>query len=148
MRGEHRQAGYTLIEVLIVTVVLAIVVGIALSSVTNALDKAKQRATMADMRTISKAIEVYQTDHGFVPDDSGGLALLREVLIPYQSSVVPVDDHWGHAYGYSSEAAAGNYTLESYGKDGLDGDDITLATRRDFNRDIVLANGQFLAAPE
>ncbi len=102
---------------------------------------------MADMRTISKALEVYSVDHGHLPSDAGGIESLQTLLIPYQSSVVPVKDAWGHPYRFTSDVL-GNYTIESLGKDGVDGAEITIATKDDYNRDIVLVNGQFVAAPE
>jgi general secretion pathway protein G len=141
------ERGFTLVELLVTLVILAIVLSIAIAALMNALDKSKQRATMADMRTISKALEVYSVDHGYLPSDGGGLSALQTVLIPYQSTVVPVKDAWGHLYSYSRDSV-GNYTVESFGKDGTDGAAITVATRDDFNRDIVLVNGQFVAAPQ
>lgn len=141
------QRGFTLVELLVTLVILAIVVAIAIVALMNALDKSKQRATMADMRTVSKALEVYSVDNGHLPSDSGGMDALQSVLIPYQSNVVPVKDAWGHPYSYSRDVL-GNYTVESFGKDGADGAAITVATRDDFNRDIVLVNGQFVAAPQ
>ena len=109
-----RPSGFTLVELLVVLVILAIVCSIAIVALMNALDKSKQRATMADMRTVSKALEVYSVDHGFLPSDSGGLTALQSVLTPYQSSIVPVKDAWSHLYTYTRDAE-GNYTLESFG---------------------------------
>ena len=150
MRGEagRKESGFTLIELLVVLVIIAIVTAIGLVAVMNALDKSKQRATMADMRTVSKGIEVYAVDNGHLPADSDGIAGLKSSLIPYQSSVIPTRDHWGHDFGYRVDIARGLYTVESFGKDGVDGPDMTLATKLHFNSDIVLANGQFVAAPE
>lgn len=148
MVGGRRQSGYTLIEILIVLVVLSVIASIALASYWSTLDRSKQRATMADMRTISKAIEVYQTDHGLPPPDTGGMAFLQALLIPYQTTVLPMQDHWSHDYVYTADAATGNYTVESYGKDGVDGANITQSTRFQFDADIVLTNGQFVASPE
>ncbi len=145
---RSRQSGYTLIELLIVLVVVAVIAAIALASIWNSLDRAKQRATMADMRTVARAIELYQTDRGFLPSASGGILGLQRTLVPYQSSVVPVHDHWGHGYAYTVDSAERNYTLESYGKDGADGVNISLSSRFDFNADIVVFNGQFVASPE
>jgi type II secretion system protein G len=132
---------------MVVLVILSVLATIAIVAVMNALDKSKQRATMADMRTISKGIEVYVVDHGFLPSDTGGMASLRVSLIPYQTSVVPIDDAWGHPYRYARDDQ-GNYTIESFGKDGVDGTEITIATRDHFEQDIVIVNGQFVAAPQ
>jgi prepilin-type N-terminal cleavage/methylation domain-containing protein len=123
MESETRrsQKGFTIVELLVVLLIISIVVAITLVSLMNAFDKTKQRATMADMRTT--------------------------VLTPYHSTVLPTQDHWRATYGYSSNQQ-NLYTIESYGKGGMDGADITLGSRFDFELDIVLANGVFVAAPE
>jgi general secretion pathway protein G len=149
--GDHQshgpKAGYSLIELLVVLAVLSVITAIAVVSLLNALDKAKQRATMADMRSISKALKVYSIDFGYLPDDSGGIDSLPAVLEPYQTSVLPIQDHWRNPYVYTTDGN-GNYTIESFGKDGVDGQDVTVDTRFDFDLDIVIVNGNFTAAPE
>lgn len=143
----RRQAGFTLVEVLVVVVIIGVLTAIVLVSLINAFEKSKQRATMSDMRTISKAIETYQIDLGRYPVGGISISQLAAILIPYQTSVVPQNDHWLHPYSYSSDGA-NNYSIESYGKDGVDGVDITPATRWQFDRDLILSNGVFTAAPE
>jgi type II secretion system protein G len=144
---ERHQRGFTLIEVLVVTVVIGVIAAIAISSLFGAYHRAKQRATMADMRTISRAIETYTVDTNMLPDDSGGLAGLLEEMIPYATNVLPTLDHWGFAYSYVQDSN-GNYTLESFGKDGIDGSNMTLTSKFEYERDLVLYNGVFVAAPE
>ena len=146
-KPRSSQSGFTLIELLIVVAVLGIVAAISVIQYMGALDKAKQRATMADMRTISRALEAYLVDNHVVPDSSGGVAVLGTVLIPYQINVVPQTDHWGNTYDYQSNAFDA-YTLQSFGKDGADGADISYNTRGDFFLDIVVRDGLFVAAPE
>jgi len=138
---NDQAAGFTLIELLVVVAVIGILMAISVVSMLNALDRARQRATMADMRSIGRAIEAYEVDNGFLPANGSDMAALGGVLIPYQINVVPQTDHWRNGYNYSS--APSEYTLESYGKDGIDGTNVTFATRFDFNLDIVFANGQF-----
>ena len=147
MRRRH-ESGFTLIELLVVILIISIVASIALIALMNALDKARQRATMADMRTVSKAIEAYSVDHGQPPDDAGGAPALAAVLIPYQTSVLPMRDHWKHQLAYVSDPQSGMYSIVSYGKDGVDGADSSYALRFDFDLDIVLANGLFVSSPE
>lgn len=139
-------AGFTLIELLVVVAVLGIVMAISIVSLLTALDKAKQRSTMADMRSVGRAIEAYQVDNGVLPADGGGLVALKPVLTPYQINVLSTEDHWSNPYAYTSDSV--RYTIESYGKDGIDGPNITYPTRHDFDRDIVLSDGVFVAAPE
>lgn len=147
MRRRH-ESGFTLIELLVVVLIISIVATIALVALMNALDKARQRATMADMRTISKAIEAYFVDFGHPPSDALGAPGLAPALIPYQTSVLPMRDRWTHVFDYTSNPASGLYSIASFGKDGIDGADSSYAARFDFNLDIVLANGLFVSAPE
>jgi general secretion pathway protein G len=141
-----REGGFTIVEVLVVTVIISILVAIVVVSLVNALERAKQRATMADMRTICKALEAYQADVGHYPTNGLTIQQLAATLIPYQSSVVPTEDHWRHPYVYT--VAANNYSIESYGKDGVDGAEIDYANRFSFDLDIILSNGVFTASPE
>lgn len=141
------EAGFTLIELMVVVVILGVVAALAIVALVGALDRAKQRATMADMRSVSKAIEAYSVDNGFVPSDAGGLEGAADDLVPYAITVLPVNDHWGHPYVYSAPTP-NDYTILSYGKDGIDGEDITISTRFDYNRDLMIVNGLFVAAPE
>lgn len=148
MKRASREAGYSLLELLIVTVVLAVIVSIALASIWNAFDRAKQRATMADMRSVARAVEIYNSENGYLPLAPAGIMDLKRLLVPYQSSILPTRDHWGHDLSYRVDRTAGVYTIESFGKDGVDGANITLSTKLQFNSDILLSNGQFVAAPE
>jgi general secretion pathway protein G len=143
-QGASAEDGFTLVELLVSLVIISILTAIALVSLLNALDRSKQRATMADLRTISRAVEAYQVDAGLIP--SGTLAEITPLLIPYQINVVPQTDHWSNPMVYTS--SADSYSIESYGKDGINGDNISKATRTDFTLDIVLSDGVFVAAPD
>lgn len=147
--GEQRgeETGFTLIEVLIVTTIIGLLVAIVIVSMINAFERSKQRATMADMRTVSKAMEAYNTDTGHYPANGNTMAQLSNLLVPYQSSVVPTTDHWKHTYLYTSDNV-NSYSIESYGKDGIDGVQISYATRFNFDDDLILSNGVFTASPE
>ena len=146
MRARGRQeAGFSLIELLITMAVIAIIAGIAMINLLGALNRAKQRSTMADMRTIAVGVEIYHIDKGFLPTASN-MVQLRSILIPYQASVIPVVDRWGHFFSYSQDGT--NYTIESFGRDGADGAEVTYATRANTDLDLQLSNGIFLFAPE
>ncbi len=145
-RRSDAERGFTLIELLVVVAIIGIVAAIAVVAVGSALDKAKQRATMADIRTVGRAIEAYQVDHGFLPSDAGGILGVRPFLIPYQINVLPVKDHWLNTLAYTTNGS--HYTVESFGKDGIDGADLGAGDRFDYSLDIVLADGMFAATPE
>ena len=136
--------GFTLVELLVTIAIIGILASLAMVALLQALDRAKQRSTMADMRTVSKAIEAYQVDVGRIPQ--GDLPSIADLLIPYQINVVPLTDHWSNPLTYT--ASADSYSLESHGKDGVDGPNITLGNRADFDLDILLSDGVFIASPE
>src|SRR5262245_28038212 len=98
-----QEAGFSLVEVLVVVAVSAILMSVCIPSLQNAFDKAKQRTTMSDMRTISKALEIYRADTGHYPANGQNMAQLATILIPYVTSVLPSNDAWKHPYTYSSD---------------------------------------------
>lgn len=146
-RFAPRQAGFTLIEVMVVMIVITVLASIAISHLVGAFHRSKQRATMADMRTIARAIETYSVDNSQLPDSTGGLAALVDELIPYTTNVLPLRDHWGHEYTYVRDLEE-NYTIESFGQDGVNGANLNRNRKFDYESDLVLYNGVFVAAPE
>ena len=127
--------------------IVGILAAIATVALQNAVDRAKQRGTMADMRSIAMALEAYSTDVGPYPAPGLTMDQLGQILIPYETSVLRTQDHWKHDYQYSYDGAK-SYSVESFGKDGVDGSNISYGTRFEFDRDLILSNGLFVASPE
>jgi len=140
--------GFTLVELLIVIAILGILAAIAVVNVMQALDRGRQSRTMADMRNLASAIQAYDSDVGRLPAD--GLTADQLVEVVGRNGLfqnVVANDGWRHPFVY--HAAGGSYSLESYGKDGLDGpEDISAATRFEFENDILIVDGGFRASPE
>ena len=65
--ARRRQAGFTLIELLIVVAIIGLIAAIAIPNLRNAMNKAKQGRTLADMRTIGSALETYSIDNNLYP---------------------------------------------------------------------------------
>ncbi len=138
--------GFTLIELLIVTAIIGILAAISIPALETALQKARQRATMSDMRTLANALHAYLVDEGHFPDGAT-MAAIEPFLVPRITKVFPSRDAWKNDFGYATNGQT-DYTLECYGADGLPGADISFATRFDFNRDIVHSDGRFAATPD
>jgi len=138
--------GFTLVEVMVAMVIIGIVSAMSVVALADALDRGRQRATVGDMRALAQAIESYAIDNNDPPTSTGDITALIRALEVYSHSL-PVADHWGNAYQYTRDAV-GNYTLQSFGKDGIDGADVTHDTANEYHRDIVINNGIFVAAPD
>src|SRR5262244_2052256 len=59
MPRSKREPGFTLIELLIVVAIIGIIAAIAIPNLLNAIDRSKQKRTMADMRSVGTACEEY-----------------------------------------------------------------------------------------
>ena len=140
--GSRRQQGFTLIELLVVVVIIA---SIGIPNFLTALQRGRQRRTMMDMRSLSTAVETYKIDFSRPPQATGAPSLVS-ILQPLYIAQLPQTDAWYNNLGY--QAAAESYTLESFGRDGLDGADITPTTSDQFDLDIVLFDGVFVNTPD
>ena len=63
----RKQAGFTLIELMIVIAIIAIIAAIAIPNLLNAIDRGKQKRTMADIRSLGTAVETYSIDNNDYP---------------------------------------------------------------------------------
>mgnify|MGYP001769660356 FL=1 len=68
---DRRTLGFTLIELLVTVAIIGILVAIAVVNYRNAIDRARQRRSMADMRGIVTAIEAYAADFDRYPPPAG-----------------------------------------------------------------------------
>jgi general secretion pathway protein G len=144
---DRRQNGFTLIELLVVVAILGLLAAIAIAAMIGALDRARQRRTMADLHTIAVALESYDSDLGFYPHDTGGtVSSIAGYLEPTYVKPVPANDGWSHPIEYTSDGT--DYTLVSRGADGGPTLPWTGGPTHSTSDDIVLTDGQFFQWPE
>ena len=127
-RATHGSSGFTLIEVMIVVVILAILAAVIVPRLMGRPEEAKRTKAQVDIKAIEAALNLYKLDNGFYPTTDQGLQAL--VTKPEAGNVprrwnpdgyletVPVDP-WGNPYAFLSDGNA--YTLKSYGADGAEG---------------------------
>lgn len=126
-RQRLQNAGFTLIELMIVVVILGLLATIVVPRMLDRPEQARRMKAKIDIRSIESALAFFKTDTGRFPTTSEGL----EVLVSdpgikgYNSDCyldkVPLDP-WGNRYLYLYPGVhSRDYDLESYGKDGEDG---------------------------
>jgi general secretion pathway protein G len=135
--ARARDAGVTLIEMMVVLVIIAVVAAIVVPNVVGRPDEARVAVAQTDIRAIGSALELYRLDNRSYPTTSQGLAALAErpVAPPEPSNwveggyldAVP-QDPWGNDYLYVSPGREGaGFELVSLGSDGQAGGDGTAA---------------------
>lgn len=128
--------------------IIGILAAIAVVNLSDSLNRSRQSKTMANMRNLAQAIQSYEADHSLLPadgTDAYALAALCQSGGLFRN--IDPEDGWRNPLVYS--ASAQQYTIESYGADAADGPaDISPATKLEFDNDIVLVDGSFIASPE
>ena len=121
----NKNKGFSLVEILIVILVLAVITGIAIPSYLFITNRAKESAAESEMMNIAKALELHNTDNQAYPAPGDYPGVLEE---GNYMEAVPVNDPWENVYIYDSDG--NSYTLESRGMDGADGggDDIVISS--------------------
>ncbi|MFQ5767678.1 MAG: prepilin-type N-terminal cleavage/methylation domain-containing protein [Acidobacteriota bacterium] len=149
-----KQKGFTLIELLIVVAIIGIIAAIAIPNLLNAIDRGKQKRSMADIRSLGTAVEEYAIDNSFYPNlaaetDIAGSAV-ETAVEPVYIRNAPTNDGWGFAMRYVSDTTV--YTVGSRAKDGSSGGALTLSgtggPMTDFDCDIIFSMGSFVQWPE
>ena len=141
--------GFTLIELLIVVAIIGIIAAIAIPNLLNAIDRGKQKRTMADLRSMGTAIEEYSIDNNFYPVATT-LAALSDQVTPSYIRALPANDGWGS--DFEVDSAPGLYTLASCGKGNTGACSSACQTgcgkTNLFADDIIFSNGSFVQWPE
>jgi len=135
VRRRPVHSAFTLIELLLVLVILAVLAAVVVPKFTGRSEQARLTAAKTDISAIDGAIDQFEVDNGRYPTNEEGLgalitapAGLQEWHGPYlKRNAIPVDP-WGNPYQYRYPGThnATGYDLFSMGKDGHEGnDDVT-----------------------
>lgn len=132
MKQLNNRRGFTLIEIMVVIVILALLAALVGPKIMGRTDDAKIQTTKTQIRNIESALKLYKLDNGVYPTTEQGLnsmvAKPTVGVIPknykeggyLESKQVPKDG-WGNDFIYVSPGEHGDYDLSSYGADGVKG---------------------------
>lgn len=126
---NYRQsAGFTLIEVMVVVVILGILASIILPKIMSRPEQARIVKVKQDILAIQSALDLYKLDNGFYPTTDQGLqALVTKPSSPPEPRNWKSDgylqdvpqDPWGEAYQYGNDNE--KLRIFSYGPKGKEG---------------------------
>ena len=129
MKSPKTAAGFTLIELMIVVIIIAALAAMVAPRLVERADEAKAMIAKADLQSLDTALKLYRLQNGDYPAGEQGLAALLSTAGkgPYLEKA-PLDP-WGrqYLYRYPGTHNPRGYDLSSVGRDGKEGttDDIT-----------------------
>lgn len=127
---RRRQAGFTLLELLVVLAIIGLLAGLVAPRVIRYLGGARTQAAEVQLRSIAQALELYRLDVGRYPTQAEGLAaLVRRPAAaprwngPYLDRESALLDPWSVPYQYRQPGRAGAFEVFSLGADNAPGGD-------------------------
>ena len=128
VEGKTRRRGFTLLELMVVLLILALLATIAAPRVTKYLRKAKAQTAKIQVDALSAAVDSFHLDMGRFPGADEGLKALMDRPSdsanwdgPYLKRRDSLTDPWGHPYLYRIPGQHGEYDVYSFGSDNREG---------------------------
>jgi general secretion pathway protein G len=125
-----KSAGFTLLEIMVVVVIIGILAAAIVPNIIGAADDARVIAAKADIANIGQALKLYRLDNSMYPTTEQGLGALsvKPTTAPQPNNYknggylekMPKDP-WGRAYLYLQPGVKGEIDIYSLGADGQPG---------------------------
>ena len=125
---RHLSAGFTLIELMVVVVIIGVLAALIVPSVLERAEDARITAARTDVNNLMQALKIYKLDNQRYPTAAQSLqALLTK---PTDAPIPPnwkhyldklPNDPWGHPYQYLNPGVRGEVDVLSFGADGQPG---------------------------
>lgn len=127
---KHVQKGFTLLEVMVVIVIIAVMAAAVGPVVLENLNKANVDRAGLDIKSISSSLDLYKAENYSYPSTDQGLEALvskpsgdpeAKNWRPYLKEM-PIDP-WGESYKYLNPGVRGEIDIYSYGPDKIQSED-------------------------
>lgn len=129
-RRPQAEAGFTLLELMVVIVIIGLLATIVMVNVLPSQDRAMKEKARADISVLEQSVESYRLDNFTFPTPEQGLQAL---VAPPAGMTRPdryreggyirrlPDDPWGNPYQYAAPGEKGRFDIFSFGADGRKG---------------------------
>ena len=126
----RKDAGFSLLELMVVVVIMSILALVIVPRVIDRPDQARVARVQSDIAVLENAIKLYRLDNFRYPTTEQGLAALveRPTRDPVPENWAAngyierlPSDPWGGDYQYLSPGVHGEVDIFSYGADGVSG---------------------------
>lgn len=122
--GRQAARGFTLVELLLVLVILALIGGLVLPGIIGKAEGAKVKAAGSQINRLAMAVESFYLDTGITPDNLEELVLESGNVDGWNGPYVKpssLKDPWGREYVYVYPGEHSDFDLFSLGADGQPG---------------------------
>ncbi|HJP82862.1 MAG TPA: type II secretion system major pseudopilin GspG [Fimbriimonadaceae bacterium] len=124
---KNGRRGFTLIELVVVILILAILAALIIPRVVGRTDDAKRSKAASDIATLRSQVQLFKSDVGDYPQSLMDLRTRPSEGAdgwrgPYLDKELPTDP-WGNEYDYQVSSSGDEFTIISYGQDGAPGGD-------------------------
>lgn len=127
-RDAEPEAGFSLVELLVVLAIIALTTAIVAPRVLGYLGSARVDSAKVQVKNLESALELYFLDSGRYPTQEEGLAALSVRPAdsvawngPYLKNAEDLKDPWGNAYQYQAPEGEMSFAVISLGRDGKRG---------------------------
>jgi len=117
---QNGQRGFTLVELLLVLVILALIAGLVLPGIIGKAESAKAKAASSQISRISMSVETFYLDTGNTPSSLDELVSEPSGVKGWNGPYIKnslLKDPWGQPYQYQVPGEHGDFDIQSFGAD-------------------------------